>query len=1040
MRGKVQPLLVGLLAALALCAPALAQPSLPLPATSEVMGSHQRARIQPVFAQLGASDQARFLELLRQTQTPLARDLLLKALTTGNSISEIARFAGEIRGKSKAWLVENTQLCGCTGVRQQFSHTCQVTTLQAMRGRYDPIYALKMRLGNLDISSLDKADALRLNPKLAAEQKRMLEAIYKGSVEGATAGIAKPREEWRDGKRRYLDDLLNELRESTGLRYDTRRVTDAGAAADLLKQKLGQGIAVPMVLGEKPGQYTHHVLAYDIRTTPAGVEVLIHDPWEARSAWLSEAEIRAGQIQTKEGSVLRHLTYLEVPSRIEGAPTATAGLGPLEQTLLERYLAEQPGIGPERAKAILEAFGAETVRVLELEPQRLRAVPGVGASTAQAAQRAWQSVLNATPPGLEGPGQGRGLGEAPARGDLPHERAVIAAEQAEYARQRAEIEALLAKAEADERRLAEREAELARRKAEAEARAAAEAQARAEARAAAEAEVRAAAEAKARAEARAAAEARAKLAEEERRIEQERKLLAQRNVTLRTTQRRTRRFRKARLLWALTQRKLRAPRPASPKAAVEAPPELTSFRRADGTLDWSRVKRAGPKRVFGEAGGLAHFGLALFLKEVAVVARTGDPVRIEEFFDGLLTTDFYKHYGLFVAGARLAEVGYVRYLERYVKPKFVNGLLKTNLVLAAGMALPMIVEGKFEGRAFAISVGALGLSTTAVRSGVSGLKWVTSLSKARQAGALGQAARAGRLARLGGWFYTAAELAVILYVGEELDQWITETLDERELRGDLRAKGQAFLDALADPDATPAALRAAAEDYHAVANDYRNFLYRPLQQDELELARRVETIARRAKIEADKNRATLAQLERLPALKARAEREHGSVAAYAQHLQAAREGELARQVQRVFRSYERARAKHLDEVYTAERREGSLLAGLSDLDHVLSGGRLAGPAPGRDDLFARKTRERSRAGVVTALGDLSRNRLQAHADERALFGRAEAALRQAGRGAHADALAAHLERLDALAAADRQLYAGPGLIDTREGLVDRLRR
>ena len=102
--------------------------------------------------------------------------------------------------------------------------------------------------------------------------------------------------------------------------------------------------------------------------------------------------------------------------------------------------------------------------------------------------------------------------------------------------------------------------------------------------------------------------------------------------------------------------------------------------------------------------------------------------------------------------ARVGEVAYNRYLQRHIKPKFVNGLLKTNLVLAAGIALPMIVEGKFEGRAFAISVGSLGLSSAAVRSGVAGLKWVVNLKKAKDTGALARfGTRAGRLAKLGGW-------------------------------------------------------------------------------------------------------------------------------------------------------------------------------------------------------------------------------------------------------------------------------------------------
>src|SRR5690606_21622190 len=51
---------------------------------------------------------------------------------------------------------------------------------------------------------------------------------------------------------------------------------------------------------------------------------------------------------------------------------------------------------------------------------------------------------------------------------------------------------------------------------------------------------------------------------------------------------------------------------------------FSNARRADRTIDWRRVGTAA-------GGGLLHFTLALFLKELAVVAQTGDALRIEEF-------------------------------------------------------------------------------------------------------------------------------------------------------------------------------------------------------------------------------------------------------------------------------------------------------------------------------------------------------------------------------------------------------------------------
>ena len=76
------------------------------------------------------------------------------------------------------------------------------------------------------------------------------------------------------------------------------------------------------------------------------------------------------------------------------------------------------------------------------------------------------------------------------------------------------------------------------------------------------------------------------------------------------------------------------------------------------------------------------------------------------------------------------------------------------------------------------------LSSVAVKTGVAGIKWVTDLRRARSTGALARAGlNATRLARFGGWFYTAAELAVVLYVADELDTRITAALDLRDARG-----------------------------------------------------------------------------------------------------------------------------------------------------------------------------------------------------------------------------------------------------------------
>jgi exodeoxyribonuclease V alpha subunit len=65
------------------------------------------------------------------------------------------------------------------------------------------------------------------------------------------------------------------------------------------------------------------------------------------------------------------------------------------QTLdgIKRYLGAGliKGIGPEFAARIVERFGDRTLEILDVHPERIREVPGIGRSRAEAIQKAWAS-------------------------------------------------------------------------------------------------------------------------------------------------------------------------------------------------------------------------------------------------------------------------------------------------------------------------------------------------------------------------------------------------------------------------------------------------------------------------------------------------------------------------------------------------------------------------------------------------------------------------------------------------------------------------
>jgi len=453
--------------------------------------------------------------------------------------------------------------------------------------------------------------------------------------------------------------------------------------------------------------------------------------------------------------------------------------------------------------------------------------------------------------------------------------------------------------------------------------------------------------------------------------------------------------------------------------AAEPPPEaLARYRRGDGTLDWKRVTA---DKALQQGAGVAHFALALFLKEMAVVVKTGDRARIDEFFEGLASTDFFITYGLFSAGAQIGNVAYARFLEKHIKPRFVSGVLRTNIVLATGMALPEIVHGRFDGRAFAINVGSLGLSSVAVKAGLQSIAWVADLNRANQAGRLVNAA-AGlrRFAKLGGWFYTAAETAVVLYLGDEISAAVNGFLDDRAARAAVGEGTESLLNAVANPALGAAAFEEALGQFEELHGDYRNHLYKSLQGDDEIYYARLNEAARKAKLAADKRVQSLARLDQLPALKAAVLRQYGSIEAYAAELEKKDEAELDALVARAQESYNINREAHLREVYEGRRRSSSYLddANLAYAARGALPGAAGDPYRGRNDLFARWGRESLRNELRDAASEISLNRLQAYADQAAAL---RLAMSLTTDSVRRNALRGAMERVERLHEADAKL-------------------
>jgi hypothetical protein len=261
----------------------------------ETMGAHQRGRVAPAYAALSPSDRAAFDALLEEyADQPAVRDQLLRALAASSSIEDVRWLAGQLDGRDAAWIAENTRLTGPQGgssLAQQWQDSCAPTTAQALRGEYDPVYALRTRQENLDVTTVPKGAG---NEALAREQRTLLESNGGRAVpvgDGGGGGLADA--DWI----RVLDAAAPQ----SGLTFTQEGSFDAPLPADrtiaLLDEHLSEGRVVPLGISNPGGGGGHAVLATAVRRDAAGEpEFLVFDPAEGVSAWLTTAAIREQRV------------------------------------------------------------------------------------------------------------------------------------------------------------------------------------------------------------------------------------------------------------------------------------------------------------------------------------------------------------------------------------------------------------------------------------------------------------------------------------------------------------------------------------------------------------------------------------------------------------------------------------------------------------------------------------------------------------------------------------------------------------------------
>jgi hypothetical protein len=289
----------------------------------KIISPAQAQRANDKFDKLSPEEKEEFQKILDNAQSEDERMYIWKAFAACHSVDECSDFADKIRGKDADWMQDKLKLTGSTtgdGIQQQWSHSCNATAAQAIRGEMDPVYALKQHEDNPNFGSVDDSDATKENPNLAQEQKDMLEKEYDGPASGKHSGVAADRDDAGSGGGRWASDHFNDLKDVTGVEYTTEKDPDVNDAMDNIDAGVEKGVPVPIVIGNGPGQYTHYVVVTGSDPGPPKTYT-IHDPWTGKTVTRTADDVENGKIDIAGSN---KITAIENPDLEGTKPETTA--------------------------------------------------------------------------------------------------------------------------------------------------------------------------------------------------------------------------------------------------------------------------------------------------------------------------------------------------------------------------------------------------------------------------------------------------------------------------------------------------------------------------------------------------------------------------------------------------------------------------------------------------------------------------------------------------------------------------------------------
>jgi hypothetical protein len=298
-----------------------------------ILGTFQSERAQKKLADMDPVNRFVFTGLQAAAQSPQEQEYLLKALAAGHSVSEIADFAKEIRGKSPEWMHNNLRLTGdadgTPGLKQQWSMSCGPTTTQVIHGELDPIYALSVHKDNADIHGVDPQPDASIWDQIKARatgkplgEHSMADEQADILTNGGGTAIERGK---NGGKGMGLPDALQTLADRTGVTYNMTgtasspvvaadagvlsqlvgRALDIGAASSnagvfaKLDADLAKGIPAGIRVSDAANSGGHFVAVTGSFGQGEDKTYVLHDPMAGQTVYVKASDLQQGKIIPK---------------------------------------------------------------------------------------------------------------------------------------------------------------------------------------------------------------------------------------------------------------------------------------------------------------------------------------------------------------------------------------------------------------------------------------------------------------------------------------------------------------------------------------------------------------------------------------------------------------------------------------------------------------------------------------------------------------------------------------------------------------------